>query len=364
MESTDGSENGLRKKAVEIPTEHELVNYTKAYMGAYMGIIEKEHPEHLPQLARNAPFAIEVCYLPNACFCMMFQRSNKESIIITDHDWDYVEGKISSGIDYLVTIYAHEGATVADAIKKGKKDAINDIKASDSNEIAQASLHLEKIVDELTDVAMTNRASLKSIASQISKLAPIKESAKRGFPGSDMMKMLQSVKDYPISPLEIKLEIPDRELLERLSVQLSNSADLFERIEAQEELIEELEERINEEYEKLVSKVDEKIDRGLALVLTASDRKIDKGLSGIREASKESGTERDLVESFQRDIDNLKEAMATMKARSSSMLSDKLHESMSNDITEIRSQLAEEKRRIKVIEDYLIKISGVLRRRA
>lgn len=363
MEARENYPTNQKMKSLEIPTDHDLMNYVKAYMGSYRGIIEKEHPDSVPPLAKNAPYDIEACLLPNNCFCMLFQKSNKENIIISERSWDFVEGKVVSGMDYLITVYAHEGATVADAIKKGKKDAINDIRAMESNDIVQASLHLERIVDELTDVAMSNRSSLRSIASQVSKLSPIKESVKRGVSQSDMMRAIQSVKDYPVAPVEVKLDIPDRELLETLSTQLSGASNLIGQIEAQERVIEDLEEKISEGYDSLASKIDEKIDRGLALVLTASDRKIDEGLAGIAEVAAEKGLDEEKLHSLEEQLDDIKNAVSSMKGKSQSFMSEKLENALTEDLSEIRKQLGEFRMRIEVIEEYLMKISGVIKRR-
>ncbi|HDP96554.1 MAG TPA: hypothetical protein ENN25_02545 [Euryarchaeota archaeon] len=365
MEVKSRQTDESKRSHLNIPSEHDLINFAKAYMGSYMGIIEKERPEALPPLAKNAPYDIEISALPNGCFCMLFQKSNKENVIVTDRDWDYVEGKVASGIDYIITVYAHEGATVADAIKKGKKDAQNDIKAMESNEIVLASLHLEKIVDELTDIAMTNRVSLKSIASQVSKLAPIKEATRRGVPQSDMMRMVQSMKDYPATPVEVKLNLPDRDLLENLSKELTGAAKLIDRIEEQEKIIEELEERITRGYEDLVSKIDDKIDRGMAMIMAASDKKIDEALLSIDELSSGgAGPDRQKLLDLEMELAKLKDKISSMPTRGTSPLAEKLHEALNEDISEIKEQLGEFRMRIEVIEEYLMKISGVLRKRA
>ena len=364
METNNSSIEDPKDKSLPIPSNHDLANYAKAYMGAYGGMIEKEHPENLPPLAKNAPYDMEICLLPNSCFCLLFQKSNKENVIVTERDYEYVEGKISSGLDYLISVYAHEGATMTDAIKKGKKDAISDIRAMETNEIAQASLHLEKIVDELTDVAMANRVSLKSVASQISKLSPIKESVKRGVPHYDMMRTVQPLKNYPPKPIEIRLDIPDRELLERLSSQLASTSEMIKRIEAQEKLIEDLEERINEAYDGLVSKIDEKIDRGLSHVISASDKRLDKGLSDITGKVKVASMDEKRMKEFADQIDELKVAVSAAGEKSKSFMTDKLMDALSTDLSDINEQLGEFRMQIEVMEEYLMKISGVIRRRA
>lgn len=342
-----------------IPSEQDLLEFARTYLSSYMEVIDKEEPDDLPSFAKNAPYDVEVAMLPNGCFCMLFQRSSKESMIVTDRDWNYVEGKVVSGIDHLVTIYAHEGATLEDAKERGRKDAMNDIRSLESNEITQASLHLEKIVDELTNVAMSNRASLKSIASQLTKLSPIKDAAKKGFPQTDMLRMIQGLRDYPAAPVEITLDIPDKELLERLSKQLSESAELIARIEEQEELIEDLEEKIRKAYDELDRKVNEKIEHNIAMVLTATDRKIDKGLSAIAETAKAGGgVPESKLQEIMDQMDELRVAIDNVSSKASqSPLSTKLQEAMSGDVADLKQKLIQMNKRIEVVEDYLVRIS-------
>lgn len=358
----------IAKKAAEgkrqtLPTEQDLLSYAKAYLASYMSTVEKEQPDELPNFARNAPYDVEIALLPNGCFCMLFQKSDKENMIVTDRDWNYVEGKIVSGIDHLVTVYAHEGSAVQDAKEKGAKDALNDIRALESNEIAQASLHLEKIVDELTNVAMANRASLKSIASQLTKLTPIKDAARKGFPQSDMLKMIQGLKDYPAAPVEIVLDIPDRELLEKLSQQLDESASLISRVQEQEDLIEDLEERIKKSYDELEAKINSKIEAGLAKVIATTDRKIDKGLSAMSESAKLGGVSADRLKELSNQLNELKEAVSSAaEIGGQKGMSEEMMESMTSELSEMKSRLDDMSTRINAIEDYLVRLSRALRK--
>ena len=351
------------KKSQPMPTEDQLMTYAKTYIGTYLGVVNEEKPDDLPMLAKNAPYDIEIALLPNGCFCLLFQKSNKESFIVTDKSWEYVEGKINSGIDHLVSVYAHEGFSREDAADMARKDAINDIRAMESNEIVQASLHLERIVDELTNVAMSNRASLKSISSQISKLSPLKDSAKRGYPQSEMIRMVQGMKEYPAAPVEIVLDIPDRQMLERISEQIKAASGFIKRIEEQEELIEEIEERIKKGYDALSKNIDEKIDHGMALVLTSADRKIDKGLSSIEENVKKGGVSDDRLAVLNGQIEDLRKSVASA-SNTSPLAMEKVKMELSVGVNEISRKMSEMQMRIEVIEDYLMKISNAMRKRA
>ncbi|MEM4264934.1 MAG: hypothetical protein QW505_04060 [Thermoplasmata archaeon] len=358
----------IAKKAVEgkrqkLPTEQDLLSYAKTYMSAYMTTVEKEQPDELPHFAKNAPYDIEIALLPNGCFCMLFQKSDKENMIVTDRDWNYVEGKIVSGLDHLVTVYAHEGSAIEDARQKGTKDALNDIRALESNEIAQASLHLEKIVDELTNVAMANRASLKSIASQLTKLSPIKDAARKGFPQHDMLRMIQGLKDYPAAPVEIVLDVPDRELLQKLSQQLEESAELISRIQEQEDLIEDLEERIKKSYDELEAKINAKIEAGLAKVIATTDRKIDKGLAAMSESAKVGGISAERLKELSNQLNELKEAVANAAEKGGQPeVPPEMLDEINSELSDIKGRMEDLSTRVEAVEDYLVRVSKVLRR--
>ena len=339
------------------------MTYAKTYIGTYLGVVNEEKPDDLPILAKNAPYDIEIALLPNGCFCLLFQKSNKESFVVTDKNWEYVEGKITSGIDHLVSIFAHEGFNREDAAEKAKKDAMNDIRAMESNEIVQASLHLERIVDELTNVAMSNRASLKSISSQITKLSPLKDSAKRGYPQSEMVRMVQGMKEYPAAPIEIVLDIPDRQMLERISEEIKAASGFIKRIEEQEELIEDIEEKIKKGYDDLSNKIDEKMDHGLAMVLTSADRKIDKGLSTMEESVGKGGASDDRLDLLDSQMEGLRKSIASVST-GSPLAMDKIKMDLNSNLTEISRKMSEMQMRIEVIEDYLMKISSIMRKRA
>jgi hypothetical protein len=359
MEADKDSE----KRSQPMPTEDQLMTYAKTYIGTYLGVVNEEKPDDLPILAKNAPYDIEIALLPNGCFCLLFQKSNKESFVVTDKNWEYVEGKITSGIDHLVSIFAHEGFSREDAAEKAKKDAMNDVRAMESNEIVQASLHLERIVDELTNVAMSNRASLKSISSQISKLSPLKDSAKRGYPQSEMVRMVQGMKEYPAAPIEIVLDIPDRQMLERISEQIKAASGFIKRIEEQEELIEDIEEKIKKGYDDLSKKIDEKMDHGLAMVLTSADRKIDKGLSTMEESVKKGGVPDESLDLINSQIEDLRKSVASAST-GSPLAMEKVKMDLSAGVNEISRKMSEMQMRIEVIEDYLMKISSIMRKRA
>src|SRR5512136_2159592 len=153
-----------------LPTKKTLENYAISYMGAYLNTVKLERPERLPALARNQFHEIDVCLMPNGCFAMLFEKAEKMDVIVNERDWDYVEGKIMSGLTHLVAVYAHEGITVADAIARGKKDAVRDIRSAEDSSIAKAVTQLEKIVDGLNQIEKDNKGVLGLGEQELEKL--------------------------------------------------------------------------------------------------------------------------------------------------------------------------------------------------
>lgn len=265
------------------PSKKALENYAGAYIGAYANAVEREKPEHVPSLARNAPYTIEVCLMPNQSFVMLFERADSQSVSVHEKDWSYVEGAVMSGVSHMVTVYAHEGPTVADAIAKGKKDAVRDIRSLEDSSMAKAVVQLEKILDELLGLERGNKNVLKVAELQLEKLRPIKEAIRNSGPEVDMLSMIDALRNYPTAPVEVNIDQKERELLENMCRELGDLSDVIRRIEAQDQRLEALQLEVNKALSEFGKSLDDKVGKGLAVVLSSSDRKIDKGLSEMQE---------------------------------------------------------------------------------
>jgi hypothetical protein len=266
-----------------LPSKKALENYASAYIGAYMNAVEREKPEHMPTLARNHPYSIEVCLMPNHSFVMLFERSDRQTIEVNEKDWNYVESVVMSGVSHLVTVYAHEGPTVADAIAKGKKDAVREIRALEDSTVAKAVVQLEKILDELTSMEKGNKGVMKIAEMQLQKMQPIKDAIKNAGPEVDMLAMIDALRNYPTAPVEVNIDIKEKELLENMCRELGDLSDVIRRIELQDQRLETLEQAITKGLAEFGTSIDEKVGKGLAVVLSSSDRKIDKGLLEMQE---------------------------------------------------------------------------------
>jgi len=273
------------------PSRKNLENYAISYMGAYLNTVKKERPEHLPVLARNNFYDIEVCLAPNHCFAMLFEKAEKQNVEVKDCGWDYIEGKILSGVNNLVTVYAHEGVTVADAIARGKKDAIRDIRSLEDSDIAKAIRQLEKILQGMSGIEEGGKGAVKLGQRELAKLEPIKDAIISAGPNVDMLAMVDALKNYPGMPTTGSIGDKERALLEKIVADLGDIADVIRRVESQDQKLEELELAMKKTLSELNISMDERVSKGLALILQSSDKKIDKGFAAIAETTKKGDPE-------------------------------------------------------------------------
>lgn len=333
-----------------LPSKKALENYASAYMGAYMNAVEREKPEHVPSLARNSPYTIEVCLMPNHSFVMLFERAEKQSIAVHERDWNYVESAVMSGVSHLVTVYSHEGPTVADAIAKGKKDAVRDIRTLEDSSIAKAVVQLERILDELSSIEKGNKGVLKIAEMQLQRLQPIKDAIRSSGPDLDLLGMIDALRNYPAAPVEVNIDIKEKELLESMCKELGDLSDVIRRIEAQDQRLESLEKAITKDLSEFGKSVDEKVGKGLAVVLSSSDRKIDKGLSemqarlGDRPAPGHS-------EETEARLRALEDALAEVRGRHD------VGKEVVLAVADVRDTTAKMERRVSRIEQYLMELS-------
>ena len=268
------------------PAKKALENYAISYMGAYLNTVKKERPEHELFLARNQFYEIEVTQMPNSCIAMLFEKADKQNVVAKACDWDYVEGKVMSGVAYLVAVYAHEGISVADAIARGKKDAIRDIRSLEDSSMSKAVTQLEKILQGLSKVGKGNRSTVELGERELAKLEPIKDAIQNAGPEIDMLQMIDALKNYPGIQTETCIGEQEKELLQKIVNELGDMSDVIRRAEAQDKKLEELEQAMKKTLSEFNRSMDERVSKGLAVILQASDKKIDKGFSALAGVSK------------------------------------------------------------------------------
>jgi transcriptional regulator NrdR family protein len=268
------------------PAKKALENYATSYLGAYLGTVNKEKPEHPPALAKSPGYEIEVCVLPNDCIAILYNKSDKQTVTANEREYSYVEGKIRKGVIHMVPLFPHEATTVADAIAKGKKDAVKDIESIEVSSIARAAEQLEKIMQGLENVEVDNKEILELAEQELAKLAPIKDAIKKAGPEADLAAIVDLLRSYQVSDGGGRAAPGDREVLENISRSLGDLNNIIRIVESQEAKLETLDSAMKKALEEFNRDIDERISKGLAVILSASDKKIDKGFAALAGGSR------------------------------------------------------------------------------
>jgi hypothetical protein len=333
-----------------LPSKKALENYAGAYMGAYSNAVEREKPEHMPPLARNAPYNIQVCLMPNQSFVMLFERADRQTITVQEKDWSFVEGAVMSGISHMVTVYAHEGPTVADAIAKGKKDAVRDIRSLEDSSVAKAVVQLEKVIDEIAGMAKGNKSVMKMAELQMEKLRPIRAAVANSGPEIDMLGMIDALRNYPTAPVEVNIEQKEKELLEKMCLELGDLSDVIRRMESQDQRLESLEQSIAKALAEFGKSLDDKVGKGLAVVLSSSDRKIDKSFSELQ-GRLEKVRSGEVPMDLEARLKGIEESLASLRDRPD------VSKEVVLAVADVRENMGRLGQRVTRIEQYLTDLS-------
>ncbi len=264
------------------PSKKTLENYAISYLGAYQNTVQTEKPDRLPALARNQFYDIDVCIMPNNCVAMLFEKSDKMNIAIGQRPWNYVETKVLSSVAHMVAIYSHEGLTVADAIARGKRDAVRDIKSIEDSDITKAASDLEKIVEDLGRIERENKGAVALGEDELAKLRPIREAIVKAGPEVDMLAILDALKNAPTTPTPLGTATKDRQMIQKMAQDMGDLSDIIKRVEDQDKKLEEIEKSLKKVLSEYNRTIEERISKGLAVILQASDKKIDKGLAVVK----------------------------------------------------------------------------------
>jgi hypothetical protein len=350
-----------------IPSDIDLANYARAYVGAYLSAVQSEGSEHVPMFARNHPYSVEVCFMSNGCFCMLFEKAEKSTIVVASQTWDYVMGKVMSGISYLVTAYPHEGFKADDAVSKGKRDAIRDIRALESSDLVDSTRQLEKLLDDLKDVSQWNKSPVKMAESAMAKLEPLRQTILRTGPGVDMLSMVDSLRSYPPPTNQIVLDDKGLEIFQSVAKELKALGELVKKVETQDAMIGELERTLKADLKEFKVTLDKKMAKGLGVILATTDRKIDKAIGSASlsppqpEGEEEEEEDDPRFEVLTDDVTALKEMLAQVQSSIPEPVAAPTEVGIPDEFLQTVGQLGTDlgtlNKRLKRIEDYLVALT-------
>ncbi len=371
------------------PTDIDLANYARAYVSAYMGAVQSESPEHPPLFFRNHPYSIEACFMPNESFCLLFEKSDRPTIAVTSQDWDHVMGRVMSGVSYLATVYPHEGYSVDDAAAKGRRDAIRDIRAMESSDMAEAARQLEKVITELGNMGDWIKAPVKMAETVMARLEPVRHAIQRSGPNQDMLAMVDGMRRYNVATQRAPGMSPsDLQTIQATSALMSEVSAMLKDVKAQGEKLQAIEEQLRTELHEFRKEIDKKVVKGLGVILATTDRKIDKAVASTQTPARDTRLQA-AVSGLSEDISALKKAVDALQAPKEepedelpervedlvrevaavrSMAENikipelpKLPPDLSPNVEAITNDLSKVSVRIKRIEDYLAAFSTALK---
>lgn len=283
----------------EIPSPQDLAAFAKEYTKAYREAVEEKKPETYPQFAQDMPFHTRVFLLPNGCICMVFNSTQEAKYEGGVKDWEEVQDIVVKGVDHFGGFYPFEGRSLGDWNKRGKKDALRDLRLIDRSEMVKAGAELEGLVESITRMVKANPWLGKSGTEMISTLRNLQGRVKGGFPTVDAIASLQSMKAYSPEAGNVTIEFPDKELLEEISTNLKDVGSLQQKVEGMEGRMFEIEKAASSpDVAAKVSDMTERVDRlesqleKVSNILTMMNSKVESYFSKTAEKERQADLER------------------------------------------------------------------------
>ena len=287
----------------EIPSQQDLAAFAKEYFKSYMETIEEKKPQTYPRFAQDAPYTIQCYLLPNGCIAMIFNSSEELKSEGGTKDWDQVQEFVVKGVDHFAGFFPFEGRSLGDWNKRGKRDALKDIRLTDKSELSRSGAELEGIVENITKMVKANPWLGKTGGEMVSTLRGVEGRVKGGFPTVDAIATLQSLKAFVPGSESVTIEFPDKELLEEILDGVRNLANLEGKLEMVENRMFEVEKAAQapDASAKLADALDrvERLEKQLEKVsniLTMLNSKVESYFSKSAEKERQSDLEKRIEE--------------------------------------------------------------------
>ncbi len=223
----------LKGMGPDIPSPQDLTAFAKEYYKSYMEIIDEKKPQVLPKFAHEGPYRIQCYLLPNGCIAMIFTANPELKVESGAKDWESVQDIVVKGVDHFVGFYPFECRSLGDWNKRGKRDAVRDMRLVEKSDLAKNGAELESVLDNLETIFKVNlwlnRPGTPG-SEMLSTLRGMQSRARAGFPTVDAIATLQSLKAYTPSAESVKIEFPERQLLEDISQGIRGLSGLESKI--------------------------------------------------------------------------------------------------------------------------------------
>lgn len=338
-----------------IPSPQDLSAFAKEYLRAYMEAVAEKRPEALSKFAQDAPYAMKTYLMPNGAICMIFNSSDELEAEGGSKDWEDVQDEIVKGVDHFAGFYPFEGRSMGDWNKRGRKDALRDLRLLDKSELSRASVELEAIIENVTKMIKANPWLGKMGNEIISSMRDIDSRVKGGFPTVDAIASLQSLKAYTPAAESVNIEFPDKALLEEIADSLKDVSSLQNKIETFEERIFEIEksthspefiERMNDHSER-VDRLEKQLEK-VSNILTMLNSKVEAYFSKSAEKERQSEMEHRLEEHGNKVLS------AESKIESLEKEAERLLSEMSVMASQMKKDVQDGRKRIARVEKHFV----------
>lgn len=287
----------------EIPSAQDLAAFAKEYFKSYMETIEEKKPQAYPRFAQEAPYRIQSFLLPNGCIAMIFSSSEELKAEGSTKDWDQVQELIVKGVEHFAGFFPFEGRSLGDWNKRGRRDALRDIRLMDSSELSKSGAELEAIVENITKMVKANPWLGRAGTEMVSTLRSVEGRVKGGFPTVDAIANLQTLKAYVPGSESVTIEFPDKELLEDILDGVRNLANLEGKLEMMENRMFEIEKAAQSpDVAVKVADANDRIERlekqleKVSNILTMLNSKVESYFSKTAEKERQADLEKRIEE--------------------------------------------------------------------
>ncbi len=337
-----------KDSGTEAFTSQDLAAFAKEYYASYTQAIEEKKPQVLPKFAQEGPYEISSILLPNGSICMIFKASPELKTHGSSRDWDEVQELVVKGVDHFAGFFPFEGRTLGDWNRRGKRDAMRDLRLLDRSDLSKNSVELEVVIENIDRMLKVNPFLKKSGGEVITALRALEARAKGGFPTVDAIAGLQLLKSYVPGAESVTIEFPDRPLLEEISDRLKDLANLQTKIETVENRIFEMEKvtvaadlgDLVDDTQGRVERLEKQLEK-VSNILTMLNSKVESYFSKAAERERQSDLERRIEEHMQQSSTH-DAKIAKLEADAAALVAElqKTAEKMEKELQESRKKIA------------------------
>ncbi|MDH4123064.1 MAG: hypothetical protein OEV21_03145 [Thermoplasmata archaeon] len=342
-----------------VPTPSEMTTYAREYIRSYLDTVDEKSPNNLPPLAQLSPYNIEICLLPNNCYAMILQSSSEMKVRATFRNWDDLQDLVVRGVDFLIGFYPHEMKSVGDWKKRGRRDAIRDIRMISESDIGKAAGALSIAIQDMSRVASTNPELPDQFKEHIDMMKGIEDRLKRGFAPIDGIAVLQDLKAYRPTYERMVIEYPDKAIMEKILEGIEELMSLQSRMETLESRMFDVERKsaIKNPAEEELPEIKENIGKleghleKVSNILHLLNSKVEKYFTKIAEVERQATLEEKVIE-LSKKVDAAVEVVARIQSKSEGHGTE-----LAKEVAKLENEIDVTRRKVKRLESHFVSLA-------